>query len=111
MEHGTPIVPVYSFNENSTYKLYQGGNKYLNDFKRRFQKVFGLTLPMVLNVLPKRVKITVVVGQPVPMPLNKNPSPEEVDRQLELYITKLRELYDANKDKYNDCKTKQLVII
>lgn len=111
MEHGTPIVPVFSFNENSTYKLYQGGNKFINDFKRRFQRVFGLTLPMVLNVVPKRAKITVVVGQPVDMPLNKDPSPEEVDRQLEVYIAKLKELYDANKDKYNDSKSKQLVII
>jgi 2-acylglycerol O-acyltransferase 2 len=111
MEHGTPIVPVFSFNENSTYKLYQGGNKFINDFKRRFQRVFGLTLPMVLNVVPKRAKITVVVGQPVDIPLNKDPSPEEVDRQLEVYIAKLKELYDANKDKYNDSKSKQLVII
>jgi 2-acylglycerol O-acyltransferase 2 len=111
MEHGTPIVPVFSFNENCTYKLYQGGNKFINDFKRRFQRVFGLTLPMVLNVVPKRAKITVVVGQPVDMPLNKDPSPEEVDRQLEVYIAKLKELYDANKDKYNDSKSKQLVII
>jgi len=111
LEHGAQLVPVYSFNENRTYLLYQGGNKFFNQFRKHFKNLFGLTLPLVLNIVPRRTKITLVVGQPISMPFIKDPSPAEVDKHLSLYIGKLRELYEANKNKYNEPKNKELVII
>lgn len=111
LEHGAQLVPVYSFNENGTYRLYQGGNKFLNEFREHFKNMFGLTLPLVLNIVPRRTKITLVVGQPIEMPFIKEPSPEEVDMHHSLYIEKLKELYDTHKHKYNEPKNKELVII
>lgn len=102
---------MYSFNENSTYRLYHGGNKLFTSFKLKFQKIFGLSLPLVLNVVPRRTKITVVIGEPVEMPLMKNPPLAVVDQHLNIYINKLKEMYEANKSKYSEPKDKPLIIL
>jgi 1-acyl-sn-glycerol-3-phosphate acyltransferase len=68
-------------------------------------------LPLITNIIPKRTKITCVVGAPISVPHIPNPTKEQVLEYLQIYKEKLTELYDANKAKYNDPPTKQLEII
>lgn len=66
LETGASLVPVFSFNENNTYGLTD--NKMLDGFKRKFQSIFGISMPLVTNVIPKAAPVTVVVGNPIPCP-------------------------------------------
>ena len=38
-------------------------SKVLDMFKKKFQRVFGISLPLITNLIPKRADVTVVVGR------------------------------------------------
>ena len=80
LETGASLVPVYSFNENNTFNLTE--NKMLDGFKKKFQAIFGISFPLVTNVIPKSAPITVVVGAPISCPKMEEPSDENVVKYL-----------------------------
>lgn len=102
LEHGASLVPVFGFNENNTYSQLAMSNEFIHSLKIKFQSLFGISLPLITNVVPKKTKITVVVGRPVEVPKIENPSSEEVQKYLDIYIEELKKLYNENKEKYND---------
>ena len=83
LETGASLVPVYSFNENNTFNLTE--NKMLDGFKKKFQAIFGISFPLVTNVIPKSAPITVVVGAPISCPKMEEPSDENVVKYLVRY--------------------------
>ncbi len=111
MEHGVALVPVFSFNENNMFMLYIGGNSLINTITTKFQKVFGISLPLLMNLIPKKTQIRVVVGRPLQLPHLKNPSSDQVDEFLEQYKGLLKELYYQHKQQYNIPSSKELLII
>jgi 2-acylglycerol O-acyltransferase 2 len=74
-------------------------SSYINIFKARFQGIFGLSVPLVKNIWPKRVPITVVVGAPITCPKTESPSDDLITEFQLLYIKALEELYNTNKDR------------
>jgi len=110
LETGASLVPVFSFNENNTYGLSE--NKMLDGIKKKFQSIFGISMPLVTNIMPKAAPITVVVGAPIPCPkVDGEPSDEMVVKYLDIYIESLTELYNTNKDKYNMVPKPDLKVI
>jgi hypothetical protein len=65
-------------NECNTYTLLGTNHPTVEALKRKFQSVFGISLPFIMNIIPKRTKITVVVGEPLHVPKIDSPSHEEV---------------------------------
>ncbi|EGD74554.1 hypothetical protein PTSG_05918 [Salpingoeca rosetta] len=106
LETGSHLVPVFSFNENNTYDLIGIDNPLIDKLKNKFQRVFGISLPLIKNVLPKECHITTVVGAPIAVPKIEDPSKEQVQQYLNQYIEALRKLYNDNREKYNIPKTK-----
>lgn len=51
--------------------------------KRRFQRIFGISLPLVTNMLPLKCKCTTVVGKPILVEKDEHPSKEKVGHPLE----------------------------
>jgi 2-acylglycerol O-acyltransferase 2 len=104
LQHGAALVPVYSFNETNVFEVYQGGQGFpwnmLDKAKRKFQMIFGISLPIVLNVIPRRAQITTVFGPPVQVPKVEDPKDEEVEKWLGEYTKALRKLYEENHQKY-----------
>ncbi|CUG47678.1 diacylglycerol acyltransferase, putative [Bodo saltans] len=112
LEVGADLVPVYSFGENDCYNQAASVFPWLKRVQAKFQKVFGLSLPMVTHVIPKPVKITTVMGKPIPVKKVENPSDAEVDALLTLYIEKITEHFYAHCDKYIvDPKHRKLEIL
>eukprot|EP00049_Salpingoeca_infusionum_P018162 m.356001 g.356001 ORF g.356001 m.356001 type:complete len:348 (+) comp17413_c0_seq1:211-1254(+) len=105
LETGASLVPIFSFNENNTYHLFGLESQWVDTLKTKFQRIFGISLPLMKNILPRKCEITVVVGRAIPVPHIEAPSDEEVEKYLDLYIAGLKDLYNSNKDKYN-CKDK-----
>jgi len=85
-------------------------------------RTLGFCLPLVkgrgifqydLGLMPHRRPCTVVVGPPVEVPKEENPTDEVVDKYHALYCKALVELFDRNKKKFGGpaVADKQLCIV
>ena len=96
------MVPVYSFNENDTYDIVNDkSNPWVKRLQNKFQAVFGISLPIVLNIFPKACNITTVVGKPLPVEKIEDPTQEQVQEVLDAYMDSVQELFESNYQKYN----------
>lgn len=57
-----------------------------------------------------RKPINVVLGAPIPVKQNDNPTIEEIGELHATYVKELRNLFEVNKEKYGVPATSQLVI-
>jgi hypothetical protein len=94
LETGAHLVPVYSFGENEVYGQMGDIFPLANRARKKFQGVFGIALPLVTNIIPRRVKITTVVGRPIPVERVANPTDEQVEALLDVYIQRLQRLFN-----------------
>jgi len=53
-------------------------NGMINNFKRKFQAIFGISLPLITNIIPRKCPITVLVGAPIDVKQVDEPSKEQV---------------------------------
>ena len=107
LQHGAPLVPVFSFNEANTYKLLNTDNwPTIERIKAKFQSLTGLSLPLITNIIPRKTKITIVVGTPIPTPHLIDPSPAQVSEYLNKYIQGLEDLYAEYGPIYNEPQDK-----
>ncbi|RLA62542.1 MAG: hypothetical protein DRQ89_09270 [Epsilonproteobacteria bacterium] len=94
LKTGMPLVPVYAFNMHKTFKFYPNlleawdklpvapGSAFLPFFRGRW----GLPIPF-------RKDLKMVIGEPIKVVQNSNPSWEEVEALYELYVSSLKNLY------------------
>ena len=106
VETGASLVPIFSFNENNTFGVLGVDNRLLATFKRKFQAIFGISLPLITNIIPRKTKITVLVGDPIAVVKKENPTRDEVKAVLDQYISALTKLYNENREEYNVPPTK-----
>ncbi|XP_074044941.1 2-acylglycerol O-acyltransferase 2-like [Macrotis lagotis] len=109
--HGAAIVPMFSFGENEIFdQLDNCQGSWLRSIQNRLQKIMGFPLPLFhgqgifqdkFGLLPYCHPITTVVGKPIDVKQNTNPTQEEVDHLHQHYITELCSLFEAHKTKYN----------
>jgi hypothetical protein len=69
-------------------------------------RLSGISLPLITNVIPRKTHVTVVVGQPIAVTKNAQPTDEQVDRVLQQYIDALQALYAKYGPLYNEPATK-----
>lgn len=56
LEAGASLVPCFSFNECNTYGVLGVTNPTINKFRTKFQHIFGISVPLVTNILPMKTK-------------------------------------------------------
>ncbi|KAJ9473680.1 hypothetical protein DIPPA_17108 [Diplonema papillatum] len=100
LEHGCDLLPLYSFGETDCYEQLHSMWPPIRHFQAKFQRVLGLSLPLVKNIIPMRAKITIVFGTPIHVEKVAEPSQEQVEKLLQTYIASLTELFNANAEKY-----------
>lgn len=120
IRNGADLVPVFSFGENDIYSqlINEEGSK-LHLFQKWFQRLFGFTLPIFhgrgiwisIGLLPYRHPIVSVVGRPIRVKKNLNPSRAELEHVQSQYIAELERIWDQWKDAYAANRTKELTII
>ncbi|POV94810.1 hypothetical protein PSHT_16006 [Puccinia striiformis] len=121
IREGADLVPVFSFGENDIYaQLSNSEGTALYTLQKRFQAVFGFTLPVFhgrgifnysLGLLPYRHPIVSVVGKPIRVIQNKNPTLEEIEKVQKEYINELTAVWDKYKDLYARNRKSELTLI
>lgn len=121
MEHGAPLVPVFSFGENELFdQVDNPKGTWLRWIQERMQKVMGIALPLFhargvfqysFGLIPYRKPIFTVVGKPLRVERNEKPSAEEVDAMHEKYLEELCKLFEEHKAKYGVPEDKHLSFV
>lgn len=121
MRTGASLVPVLSFGENEIfYQMQNDRSSMLYKFQQKMKAAFGFTMPILIGRgfshtyygwLPYRRPINVVVGEPIPVEKNPNPTPEQVQELHAKYIDALMKVWDQNKDKYAPNRLAELRLV
>jgi len=118
---GADLVPVLSFGENDIYdQLDAHSHPYVYKFQLLVKKVLGFTVPIFhargifnydVGMMPYRRPVNIVVGRPIQVLQNENPSTEYVDYVHGLYIEELTRLWDDHKDTFSPDRKGELEFI
>ncbi|XP_046365317.2 2-acylglycerol O-acyltransferase 2-like isoform X1 [Haliotis rufescens] len=120
MKHGADVCPVFSFGENDLYSQVPNPE---GSFTRKLQitltRVCGFSPPIfygrgVFNysfgLLPHRRPMNTVVGKPIGITKNENPTNEEVADLHQKYMDALIDLFETNKTKYGVAEDEHLIL-
>uniref|UniRef100_A0A158R443 WD_REPEATS_REGION domain-containing protein n=1 Tax=Syphacia muris TaxID=451379 RepID=A0A158R443_9BILA len=103
LQAGSALVPSFSFGEIETYKKIS-----------IFNKIPFVVGEVLLNIIPtfvaRRVPINTIIGKPIFVEKEPNPTIEQIDALHEQYCNDLRCLFDTYKSKLGIPKDKKLVI-
>ncbi|XP_030043916.1 2-acylglycerol O-acyltransferase 1 [Microcaecilia unicolor] len=110
MSQGAHLVPVFSFGENELFHQVENPpGSLIRLMQEKLQKFMGLALPLFhargvfqysFGLLPFRRPIHTVVGEPIPVPKNLNPSIEEIEALHKIYLQNLIQLFETHKTRY-----------
>jgi 2-acylglycerol O-acyltransferase 2 len=98
IEHGADLVPVFSFGENALYYQFPNppGSR-IRSIQNWMISVFGFYFPLLGNLLPRRRPIITVIGDPISVPYDSNPSRSLISTVHAQYVKALYELYNTHK--------------
>ncbi|XP_039749675.1 2-acylglycerol O-acyltransferase 2-A-like [Pararge aegeria] len=121
MKSGSPLVPVFSFGEPDVFRPPNNPqDSLLRKFQEKVRQLTGIS-PMFpigrgvfqysIGVVPLRSPVTTVVGEPMEIVKNMEPTDAEVDAVHAQFTQRLVALFEAEKSKYlKDHEKVQLVI-
>ncbi|GJN92241.1 hypothetical protein Rhopal_005271-T1 [Rhodotorula paludigena] len=121
IRQGADLVPVFSFGENDIFgQLSNARGTRLYKLQKRFQAVFGFTLPIFfgrglfnynVGLMPYRHPIVSVVGRPISVKQKDHPTSADLDEVQGRYIEELKRIWEDYKEVYAKSRTKELTII
>mmetsp|Transcript_13331 Transcript_13331/g.21866 ORF Transcript_13331/g.21866 Transcript_13331/m.21866 type:complete len:332 (+) Transcript_13331:80-1075(+) len=121
MEHGVPLVPVFSFGETDLWdQLPNPEGSRLRKFQDLFKRLFGFSPPLLkgrgifnydYGLLPYRKPIRTVVGKPIDVPKSSNPTTEEIDALHRSYAGQLKEIFDRHKNEFARNRTRSIAFV
>ncbi|BGO92765.1 diacylglycerol O-acyltransferase 1 [Rhodotorula toruloides] len=121
IRQGADLVPVFSFGENDIFgQLRNERGTRLYKLQKRFQGVFGFTLPLFygrglfnynVGLMPYRHPIVSVVGRPISVEQKDHPTTADLEEVQARYIAELKRIWEEYKDAYAKSRTRELNII
>ncbi|KXN66478.1 diacylglycerol acyltransferase [Conidiobolus coronatus NRRL 28638] len=110
LETGSDLVPVYAFGENETYSQPSLDQNiiyfWLSHTIYRFSNLIFPILsgrgifPNTKGIFPNNVPIRIVVGKPIIVEKDSNPSEEKIHELHAKYCSELEDLYNKYKDEF-----------
>jgi hypothetical protein len=97
LRHGLVLVPVFCFGETDIM-----GGKALPNFHVWAHRKLGITYPQLpvgrlFLPIPRRLPLTLIVGQGIAVPVNPEPKPTDVEELRQRYYTQLSHLFEKHK--------------
>jgi len=110
LTNGTPLVPVFSFGDHALWEQEPNpkGSR-LRNFQDASQRLMQFALPLFSargifqynhGLIPYRNPVDTIVGEPIEVEKIENPTSEDLLALQDLYITKLKELFNKHRSKY-----------
>uniref|UniRef100_A0A8D8YAP9 Acyltransferase n=1 Tax=Cacopsylla melanoneura TaxID=428564 RepID=A0A8D8YAP9_9HEMI len=111
---GTPLVPVFTFGETDLYD--QASSPRLIWIQKLVRQLTGINLCIPIGrglfLMPRRHELTTVVGAPIHVPKDSEPSQDLIEEYHKKYMDCLTRLFEEHKHKYVDnAETTKLVIV
>ncbi|CAG8485065.1 8304_t:CDS:2 [Ambispora leptoticha] len=115
IRNGASLCPIFSFGENDIWEQVpndQGTPVW--KLQKHMQKMLGFTLPLFhgrgvfnydIGMMPHRRPIVTIVGKPIPVEQNDNPTEEEILSYQKKYIEELYDIWN----KYCDVHVSQIL--
>jgi len=110
MQNGASLVPVFSFGETEIYQqLHNPKGSLLRTFQDKMQSTFQIApaafhgrgiFQYNFGPLPNRRPITTVVGAPISVEKNPNPTPEALNELHQRYVDSVVDLFYKHREKY-----------
>ncbi|KAF2793859.1 DAGAT-domain-containing protein [Melanomma pulvis-pyrius CBS 109.77] len=118
---GADLVPVLAFGENEIYEQVDAhSHPYVHKLQMLVKKLMGFTVPLFhargifnydVGMMPYRRPLNIVVGRPIQILQNQDPSKDYVDEVHDQYVTELVRLWDDHKDTFAPERTGELEIV
>jgi len=113
LKNGISLVPVLNFGEVDIFDQIQ--HKVVTENNTILKKYLGFRLPTFYGRLflwiPYAKPINIVTGVPIDCPKIENPTDEDIQKYLDLYIAELQRIWDENKDKYAKNRKTELELV
>uniref|UniRef100_A0A7E4UTB9 Acyltransferase n=1 Tax=Panagrellus redivivus TaxID=6233 RepID=A0A7E4UTB9_PANRE len=117
---GASLVPVYHFGEQNTYfQIPNHRGSWVRKIQSAYKKHTGVAPVIVtgrgwfnkwIGLVPKQTKIITVVGEPIPVTKNPEPTSEEIDALHAKYVEALTQLFEQHKHRAAIPENEHLVI-
>ncbi|KAJ3696558.1 hypothetical protein LUZ61_000263 [Rhynchospora tenuis] len=110
MVTGSPLVPIFCFGQSYAFKWWKPDSSIFLKIYRatKFPTIFYWGL--FGTPIPFKVPLHIVVGTPIKIKQNAQPTIEEINEAHNKFVASMQELFEKNKSKfgYNELKLKVL---
>ncbi|KAJ7543047.1 hypothetical protein O6H91_09G023200 [Diphasiastrum complanatum] len=99
IQEGSPLVPVFIFNQTKTYSYVKlGHGEWFNKFSRKVGVAPIWIWGEYLSIIPHRTPLYIAVGKPIEVKKIDNPSNEEIGEVHAKFLKAFEELFEKHKE-------------